>query len=110
MRSGVWGAGSGPYIQLPIFGPSSARDALGMIADTASDPFTYILTTPTTITLDAIRTVNRRADLLPVSDKIYRDSLDPYASVRSVYQQYRTKVVSNYLTTDTAEVESGKKK
>lgn len=107
---GVHGVGAGPFIELPIFGPSSARDALGLVADTAADPFTYILTTPTTVALDATRVVDRRAELLPLTDRIYRDSLDPYASIRSVYQQHREKVVSNYLSTDTAEVDSGKKK
>lgn len=107
---GVWGIDSGPYIYLPIFGPSSVRDALGMVADTASDPFTYILSQPTTIALDATRTIDRRADLLPLTDRIYRDSLDPYASIRSMYQQYRVRVVSNYLKSDTAEVEVRKKK
>lgn len=107
---GVHGVGSGPYIQIPILGPSSARDALGMIADIAADPFTYILTTPTTIAIDSVRVVDRRADLLPVTDRVYRDSLDPYASIRSMYQQHREKVIRNYRSSDTAEVDTIKKK
>lgn len=107
---GVYGVGSGPFIELPLFGPSSARDALGMVADVAADPFTYILTTPTTVALDATRTIDRRADLLPLSDRIYRDSLDPYASIRSVYQQYRERVVEDYLSSDTADVDTGSKR
>lgn len=107
---GVHNVGSGPYLVLPIFGPSSLRDGFGMIADTAMDPFTYIFNSNTTIALDGARVIDRRAELLPLTDRIYRDSLDPYASIRSVYQQHREKVVSNYLKTDTSVVGGTKKK
>lgn len=107
---GVRGVASGPFIELPLFGPSNLRDTFGMVADTAMDPFTYIFNTNTTVALDAMRTIDRRADLLPLSDRIYRDSLDPYASIRSIYQQHRENVVSNYLNSDTGQVDGEKKK
>jgi phospholipid-binding lipoprotein MlaA len=107
---GVHGVAAGPYLVIPVLGPSGGRDVLGMLVDMASDPFTYILTTPTSVVLNTTRVIDRRADLLPLTDRIYRDSLDPYASIRSVYQQHREKVVYNYLSSDTNQVDSGKKK
>lgn len=108
---GVHGVGSSPYLVLPLLGPSNVRDGVGMVADMAMDPFTYIFTPGQSVAANATRVVDRRADLLPLSNRIYRESLDPYATVRSVYQQHRQKVVTNHLTTDTNQVEgSGKKK
>lgn len=107
---GVHGMGTGPYLVLPLIGPSNARDAAGMVADMAMDPFTYIFTAGQSVAANGTRVVDRRADLLPLSDRIYKDSLDPYASIRSVYQQHRNKVVKNYLKSDTNDVDSGKKK
>lgn len=107
---GVHGVSSGAYLTLPLLGPSSTRDAFGMVTDFAMDPFSYIFTTPTNMAISGTRVVDRRAELLPLSDRIYRDSLDPYASIRSIYQQNRMKVVDNYLSTDTGAVETPKKK
>lgn len=106
---GVYGVGTGPYIFIPILGPSDARDTLGLVADFFSDPFYYILNNPTYIALDATRGIVKRTDLLPLTDRIHRDSFDPYVTYRSVYLQNREKVVRNYKGTDAAiEKESGK--
>ncbi len=107
---GVHGVGPGPYIVLPILGPSNLRDGFGLAADTAMDPFTYIFDMPTTIAVDSVRIIDRRTELLPLTDRVYRDSLDPYATLRSIYQQHRTKVVKNYLKADTNQVENTSKK
>lgn len=107
---GVHGVGPGPYIVLPILGPSNLRDGFGLAADTAMDPFTYIFDMPTNVAVTGTRIVDRRAELLPLTDRVYRDSLDPYATLRSIYQQHRTKVVKNYLKADTNTVENTSKK
>lgn len=106
---GVYGVGPGPYIVIPIMGPSDVRDVVGLVVDVFTDPFNYILTTPEIVTLDVTRTIVKRVDLFPLTDRIYSDSLDPYATFRSVWQQNRAKVVRDYLGRDTGlEKEAGK--
>ncbi len=104
---GVWGVGTGPYLYLPILGPSDIRDGVGMIADIFDDPFTYIFTWQETAIRDGVRIITTRADYLPLTDRINRDSLDPYTSYRSIYLQHRDKVVRNYLNRD-AGLDTGK--
>lgn len=106
---GVHGVGTGPFIVLPLLGPSNLRDGFGLAADTAMDPFTYIFDMPTNVAVSGTRIVDRRAELLPLTDRVYRDSLDPYATLRSIYQQHRTKVVKNYLKADTNTVDNANK-
>ena len=100
---GVYGAGTGTYIVLPLLGPSDARDTLGLIVDTLMDPFSYIFTTPESLARAGISAISTRADYLKVTDQIYRDSLDPYATFRSIYLQNRAKTVRDYLGTPKSE-------
>jgi phospholipid-binding lipoprotein MlaA len=99
---GVWGIGSGPYVVLPIIGPSNVRDTIGYVADILSDPLTWILNTNGNIAYEVTQGIVLRADLLPLTDRINKDSLDPYATFRSVYTQHRDKVIRNYLGADAA--------
>jgi phospholipid-binding lipoprotein MlaA len=99
---GVYGVGTGPYIFIPILGPSDARDTLGMVADFFSDPFVYVLNNNAEIALDVARGIVKRADYIPLTDRIERDSFDPYVSYRSIYLQNRKKVVDDYLGSDSA--------
>lgn len=85
----VWGVGAGPYIVLPLFGPSNARDTVGLIGDIAASPTTYVNNTWLSIGIDAGQAVVERERLLDPIDDIYATSLDPYASFRSVYEQRR---------------------
>jgi phospholipid-binding lipoprotein MlaA len=89
-----WGVPEGPYLFLPLLGPSSPRDASGFIADQAIDPFTWIGqgTTPHTIgswTRTVVGAVDERAGLLDAIDQIKKTALDPYATFRSLYRQNR---------------------
>jgi phospholipid-binding lipoprotein MlaA len=95
----VWGVGSGPYIVLPIFGPSNLRDVGGKVADWFMDPVNYALRQDgTDWTLYGVRgaqaLVMRERYLDPIDD-IYSSSLDPYASFRSIYEQRRAAEISN---------------
>ena len=106
---GVYGIGQGPYIFIPILGPSDVRDVVGLVADFFSDPMLYILNSNGYLALQTTRGVVKRADLLPLTDRIHRDSFDVYSTYRSVYQQNREKVVKDYLGRDSAiEKEAGK--
>jgi phospholipid-binding lipoprotein MlaA len=106
---GVYGVGTGPYLVIPIIGPSDTRDILGFVADIFSDPFTYILTRNEAIALDVTKGLVKRVDYLPLTDRIEQDSLDPYTTYRSIYLQNRAKVVRDYKDSDTGlEKEAGK--
>lgn len=96
----VWGVGSGPYIVLPILGPSNLRDTGGKIADWFMDPVTYALKSDhgTDWTLYGVRAgqaLVERERLLDPIDDIYSSSLDPYASFKSIYEQYRDAEIKN---------------
>lgn len=91
---GNWDVPDGPYLYLPILGPSSPRDAAGFAADIAIDPFTWIGqgTTAHTIgswTRTGLNAIDERAGLLDVIDNVKKTALDPYATFRSLYRQNR---------------------
>lgn len=95
----VWGVGSGPYIVLPIFGPSNLRDVAGRGVDWFADPVNYALRQDgTDWTLYGVRAgqalVTRERLLDPIDD-IYATSLDPYASFKSIYEQRRDAEINN---------------
>jgi len=85
----LYGAESGPYLFLPILGPSSARDGVGRIGDIFAYPPTYINNTPVSIALWATTAINARSENYDLIQDVYRTSLDPYATFRSGYVQRR---------------------
>jgi len=99
---GVYGVPTGPYIFIPILGPSDARDTVGLVADFFSDPFYYILNDNAYTALDLTRGIQKRTDLLALTARVHRDSFDVYATYRSIYLQNRAKVVRDYLGRDSA--------
>ncbi|MDX2094920.1 MAG: VacJ family lipoprotein [Alphaproteobacteria bacterium] len=92
----VWGVGSGPYIVLPLFGPSNLRDTTGMVADIFTSPVTYVSNDIwLTLGIAAGQALVERERLLDPIDDIYATSLDPYASFKSIYEQYRDAAIKN---------------
>jgi phospholipid-binding lipoprotein MlaA len=89
----LWGLPNGPYLFLPVLGPSSPRDAVGFAADTGMDPLTWIGRGDTVTALDwsryGLSALDTRASLLSTLDRIKAEALDPYATIRSLYQQHR---------------------
>lgn len=91
---GKWGFSSGPYLVLPVIGPSSARDAVGFAGDWVVNPiYTQIESATISWTLYGIRYVDRRADLLKASRILQSAALDPYSFVRDSYMQRRESLV-----------------
>ena len=86
---GAWGMPSGPFIVLPIFGPSSGRDAVGVVVDWYTDPLTYLNDGTVAWGLKGLRLVDRRAGLLGASRVLEQAALDPYVFVRDAYLQKR---------------------
>ncbi|HEY0420263.1 MAG TPA: VacJ family lipoprotein [Acetobacteraceae bacterium] len=101
-----WGAGEGPFLFLPILGPSNPRDAVGYGADIALDPFTWVGAGSTVEALGysryAVTAVDARAGALDDLDKIKSQALDPYATFRSLFRQYRANKVKTALSDDRA--------
>ncbi|RYZ88525.1 MAG: VacJ family lipoprotein, partial [Moraxellaceae bacterium] len=88
----VWGVGSGPYIVLPILGPSTLRDTSALPVDWATDPKSYIDHTRTSNAVRGTAVVNARANVLPIEKNIPGDK---YLFVRDAYLQNRDFMINN---------------
>ena len=97
----VWGVGSGPYIVLPLLGPSNLRDTGGRIGDIFADPLNYVTDWEGAIAIDAGQAVVLRERFLEPIDELYSSSLDPYTSFRSVYEQRRQAQIANRYSENT---------
>jgi phospholipid-binding lipoprotein MlaA len=85
-----WGVGDGPYLVLPFFGPSNARDAPALVVDWYSHPATYIDDSATRWSLTALWAVDKRAQLLDASDILEKAAgEDRYVFLRELYRQRR---------------------
>ena len=98
----TWGVPDGPYVMLPIFGPSSVRDSFGLGVDTVFNPLSFAYRM-NNIGLEArlsgptVRGVTTREKYLDYVDEMKASSLDFYATMRSLYRQKRKKEISGQL-------------
>ena len=90
---GYWGIGDGPFLMLPIVGPSNLRDGLGRIVDYKTDPITYVHSMRARNILWGTRAISQRADLLDTSKILETAALDPYEFLRDAYIQRRRNLV-----------------
>lgn len=82
--------GTGPYIMLPLLGPSSLRDAPSLVVDAIIDPFNYHeIDKGLKIARYATELVNTRQLRLKVMEQLEQTSLDEYSTLRSIYLQKR---------------------
>jgi len=86
---GYWGFGPGPYFVLPLLGPSTIRDTIGLAGDIAADPFISVRKNEVYWGAVALRLVDRRADLLKATDLLEDAALDPYTFMRDGFLQRR---------------------
>jgi phospholipid-binding lipoprotein MlaA len=96
---GHWGVHPGPFIELPILGPSDLRDAPGRVVDSYTNPRQYIKNTYVKYGLYLPYLVDRRAALLSLDETLSR-VYDPYAFVRDAYLQRRAYLVSDGKVTE----------
>ncbi|MBU6487312.1 MAG: VacJ family lipoprotein [Burkholderiales bacterium] len=89
---GHWGIPSGPYLVLPIFGPSSFRDGVGLAVDTRFSPLIYA-PTDSRRPLYALQFVSARSDMLGATNILEQAALDKYSFVRDAYTQQRRAAV-----------------
>jgi phospholipid-binding lipoprotein MlaA len=87
---GHWGMGSGPFLMLPLLGPSTARDTVGLVGDYFTDPEFYIFNhSPENYIVFGTRVINLRANLLAVEGVLDQAGLDQYTFLRDAYLQRR---------------------
>lgn len=95
----VWGIGEGPYLVLPIFGPSNPRDALGLGVEWYVDPVNIWARNENVegwLFARSLATgIDFRARNLETLDELERTSLDYYVAIRSLYRQRRANEITN---------------
>ena len=103
---GKWGVGEGCYLVLPILGPSTARDTIGLLADTFIDPFAHVTIRENELfgasgnaidyySVKGTNAVNFRSDNLINLESLEKNSLDLYSSYKSIYLQDRNNKIKN---------------
>lgn len=88
----VWGAREGPYVVLPLLGPSTQRDTWGIVVDVFTNPLTYVLDSPENLvgTVAGVGAgLSNREKFSETIDQILYESADSYAQARSIYLQNR---------------------
>lgn len=95
----TWGLDHGPYVVVPILGPSTARDSVGYIVDGYADPLRWYLfnieKTGRHYTRFGLNYLNVRDELMDVLEDLRNSSIDYYASTRSIYYQRREALVND---------------
>lgn len=86
---GRWGVPAGPYLVLPLLGPSTVRDTAALPVDMKGNLIADIDHVPTRNTLTALKAVDARARLLRAVDLLEQAALDPYSFTRDAYLQKR---------------------
>ena len=110
---GVWGVGPGCYIVLPVLGPSTIRDAAGSFINVmGGDPYYNVSAHGNNEYLDksdymltkTISAIDFRSKTIDSFDNLEKNSLDFYASVKSLYLQDRQRKIANTKTNATIEI------
>ncbi len=86
---GRWGMPSGPYVVLPLLGPSTVRDAAALPIDMKGNPVGAVSPVAVRNALSALSVVNFRAQMLQATDLLDQAALDPYVLMRDAYLQQR---------------------
>jgi phospholipid-binding lipoprotein MlaA len=103
---GHWGAHPGPFLELPILGPSDIRDGAGRVVGIFTTPTHYIHNSYISYGLYLPYFVDERASLLPLDDTL-NTVFDPYAFVRDAYLARRAYLVSDGKVTEEDLVDPG---
>jgi len=97
---GYWGVPPGPYLVLPIFGPSNPRDAFGLAVDTMSNPWTYYVEWYVSVSLAVFDFVNLRTIFLEDVEDLRAAAIDYYVFQRNAYVQNRELVVHDQTSVE----------
>lgn len=91
----AYGIPSGPYLVLPILGPSNPRDAAGRAVDLVMNPTFWLLPTDASIAKTSVDGINFRSQNIETIDELRRTSLDFYTATRSLFLQLRAAEIRN---------------
>jgi len=95
----AWGFPGGPYLIVPVFGPTNPRDGIGLGVDTfALDPWRYVAAADNnaiTISRAVLDGIDQRADSIDTLDELQKEAVDYYASFRSYFRQHREAELRN---------------
>ncbi len=91
----VYGVGTGPYVMVPLLGPSNPRDLFGKVVDFAFDPFTFFAPTSASLGRRGADLVALREANIETIDELQRTSIDFYAATRTLAQQLRESEIRN---------------
>lgn len=101
----TFGVGEGPFLFIPVLGPSNPRDLTGYGVDVAAQPLTWVGQGLTVSVLSGVRAgatvLDTRDYYFNTIDEVNRTSLDPYATLRSAYRQSRAAAIANRDATGT---------
>lgn len=104
---GRWGVPSGPFLMLPVFGPSTVRDTVALPVDRAAGPTALVSGTGETVGVVGLQVVNTRAELLSASKLLDEVALDKYSFLRDAYLARRRSQVYDGSPPDVPEADDG---
>jgi phospholipid-binding lipoprotein MlaA len=90
---GVWGVAPGPYVVLPLFGPSTLRDAVGLPLDLAASPYYSLNDTAFRPAATVLGVLNARSQLMSATQVLDAIALDKYSFVRDAFLSRRLRMV-----------------
>jgi|TARA_B110000444_G_C18781401_1_gene567610 phospholipid-binding lipoprotein MlaA len=108
---GAYGFKGGCYFVLPVLGPTTIRDTIGMVADTLVDPFAHVTLRENELanisgnkidyfSVQGATAVDFRANNMTSLDSLEKNSIDEYAALKSLYLQNRSKKINNTFSSD----------
>ncbi len=104
---GKWGFGPGPYVVLPLFGPSTLRDTVALPVDLAGDPWSYVDPSSTLAAGSVVRVVDLRAAALEAGNLVEDAALDRYSFIRDAFLQRReSKVYDGEVPRKTSQIDA----
>lgn len=108
---GAYGVEAGCYFVLPVLGPTTIRDSVGMVADTIIDPFAQITLREKELanisgnkidyfSVQGANAIDFRAENMTNMDSLEKNSIDEYAAIKSLYLQNRDKKIKNIFSSE----------
>ena len=94
----VWGIPAGPYLVIPVLGPSDCRDLVGFVGDYATSPLNWhalgiihcaYISDAASLALSATRYINGLPKAIDTYDQLKSEAVDPYVAMRDAYLSYR---------------------
>jgi phospholipid-binding lipoprotein MlaA len=92
---GYWGVPAGPFLMLPLWGPSNIRDTVGLAGDSAAAVYPWFIPFYYSGGARVVSTVNGRAQVLKEVSEVREASVDYYVAVRNAYSQHRDELIND---------------